>query len=477
MTKSGRFSSEYLSRLLAPLNARKLWVACSGGVDSMTLLHALATRRDLFPMPIGAIHVNHHWHRDAGNMESLVRKSAETWGAQFIAVSIDQPPVHRGGLEAVSRKLRYQGMASHLAAGEVLLTAHHANDQLETMLLALLRGSGLQGLRGMVHGPRPFGLGQLMRPLLQFSRAELLRYASALAVPWFEDPTNRDLSRARNYLRHTVISRIEERWPGACQSADVSACFLEESFAFLDHRLEHETSSVWNPCWNGLIVEALRKLPESGLRLLLRRWIRVHHHSASTLSRTQMESLMHVIRKEPQTRHASFALKECEIVLYAGHLFLVPALPEPRVRSTPVTWDPDTRHWHLWPGWGTLYLTEGSPTTLLGRDASAWHISLRSGGEQMAWHRNAGHHPLKEIFRSERVPPWMRNRIPLVFAGTELVAAGDWFCHPDLLEGRLGSDERPLVWEPDHADLLYEKQRYDDFLSSPRAHGRIPPPH
>ncbi|MHB1544977.1 MAG: tRNA lysidine(34) synthetase TilS, partial [Gammaproteobacteria bacterium] len=235
---------------------------------------------------------------------------------------------------------------------------------------------------------------------------------------------------------------------------------------FLANRLEDEIWGVWNSRWDGLRIDKLRELPEHELRLLLRRWLQAHHIPIPALSRIQMECLARVIQREPNTRHASFTLDDWVIMLHAGHLFLVKPLPQATISSTSVIWDPSTRQWKLWPGWGVLRLAKGSPTTVLGLNANAWHITLRSGGEKMVWHRNAGHSALKEIFRSESVPPWIRSRVPLLFAGTELVAAGDWFWNPYLFEGNVKSGEKPLVWEPDQVNLMNEKKRYDYFLNN-----------
>lgn len=470
MTRPEAFSPEALHHILAPLKAPKLWVACSGGLDSMTLLHALATRRDLFPMPIGAIHVNHRWHADSWKMESRVRESSMQWGVPLVALAIDRPISPPEGLEAASRDLRYTALARLLAPGEVLLTAHHANDQLETLLLALLRGSGLRGLRGMAHGPSPFGAGRLMRPLLGFSRDTLSHYASAAGVPWLEDPTNQDESHARNYLRHSVVPKLEGRWPVASRSFDVSARFLEESLAFQDERLDQEMREAWNARWDGLRIDKLRAMPEPELRLLLRHWLnRSTSGKYLAPSRAQMESLIEVIQREPKSRHASFVFQDQTVALHADHLFAVRRLPRAETGSHVVTWEPGSMQWRLWPGWGILRLVPGSPRHVHGFDAAAWRVTLRSGGERMVCRPQGGHSALKEIFRSQAVPPWLRNRIPLVFAGEELVAVGEWFWNPDWFAGQRDPGMKPLAWEPEEPDLLHEKQRYDRFIAPSRA--------
>ena len=469
MTRTEGFSPESLERILAPLTAQRLWVACSGGVDSMTLFHAIATHRDLFPLPVGAIHVNHHWHADAGKMESLVRRCAGEWSTPFIALSIDQPARCPGGWEACARKLRYQALAAELAAGDVLLTAHHANDQLETMLLALLRGSGLQGLRGMVHEPKMLGKGRLVRPLLGFSHAELVRYALDAGVSWIEDPTNQDCRSARNYLRHKVMARLEERWPKAAHSADGAARLLEESFSFLRRRLGQEMQLACNPRWSGLRVEALRKLPEDELPLVIRYWIQTDGEAAWIPSRHQMNALIRVVWNAPGTRHVSFAVGDGLIALHDGHLFVVKPLPPVDSAPLAIRWDPDCRLWQLRSGWGSLRLARGYPGNVFGLDPGSWRITLRAGGEKMAWHPGSGHTELKEIFRSESVPPWLRSRIPLVFAGSELLAAGEWFWNPNGMAGDQKPDQSPFSWMPDEANLLHEKERYDHFFRNPGA--------
>lgn len=464
MTPPEPLTPEYLSRLLAPLNARRIWVACSGGIDSMSLLHALASRRDLFPVPVGALHVNHHWHPDSGSMEALVERMALAWGVEFAALSIHSAPVPREGLEAWSRRLRYEALARKVGPGELLLTAHHANDQLETLLLALLRGSGLQGLAGMMDEPQPFGAGWLLRPLLGFPRTEIRRYAETAHVPWHEDPSNQDTAHARNYLRAEVVTRIEARWPEAARSVAVSARLIQESLATLKPSLARVCEAAWDARWDALRVARLRELPDPALRLLLRYWLKALDPGIRLPSRAQVGSLIAAIREEPESGHASFALGSWTLALHDGHLFLVPDLPEVGAEAALPVWYPPAREWRLWPGWGIIRLREGTPECALGLAQGTWQISLRTGGETLFRHPPCGHQLLKEILRAERVPPWLRSRIPLVFAGTELLAAGDWFWHADLAPLAPGAPVSPFAWEPDHPALFGEKRRYERFL-------------
>src|SRR5690606_31005852 len=116
--------------------------------------------------------------------------------------------------ERAAREARYAAFASALEEGELLLTAQHRDDQAETLLFRLLRGSGVRGLSGMPES-RVLGSGLLLRPLLAVGRAELEGWAAAHQLQWINDPSNQCLDHSRNYLRHQVVPVLQQRWPQA----------------------------------------------------------------------------------------------------------------------------------------------------------------------------------------------------------------------------------------------------------------------
>lgn len=247
----------------------ELCVALSGGVDSTALLAALAS---IHPrsFKLRALHVDHS-----------LRPASKQWAAQCRALArrlrvplkVLTTKVERSrgeSLEAAAREARYQLLATALAPNEVLLTAHHCDDQIETVLLQLFRGSGLPGIAAMP-AFTPFAKGWLARPLLSRSRAELEAWAKGQGLTWVDDDSNADERLDRNYLRLRVLPLIRERWPGSAAAVSRSARHAAEAQALLDAlaRTDVDRSSYGE----SLSVKTLRALPLPRRRNALRYWI------------------------------------------------------------------------------------------------------------------------------------------------------------------------------------------------------------
>ena len=197
-----------------PGSPRKIAVAFSGGLDSTVLLAAICR---LTPRPeVRALHIDHGLHPDSGAWEGHCKALAASLGVGFGSLQCPVEPVQGESLEARARAVRYRALAELLAPGEILVTAHHADDQLETLMLRLMRGTGVKGLRGIAP-LQPFGAGFLARPLLAISREDILAAAREWDLEWIEDPSNRDTRFDRNYVRAELIPRITKRWPAAAR--------------------------------------------------------------------------------------------------------------------------------------------------------------------------------------------------------------------------------------------------------------------
>ena len=195
------------------LKARRWWVALSGGADSVALLYALAAYRDNSPAPpIHAIHVNHGLHPAAGEWSALCQRHAETLNIPLHISVCSIEPSGRG-VEADARRERYRAFESVLVEGDILFTAHHADDMVETVLLRLLRGAGPRGLSGIPR-ERTCGAGRIFRPLLNTTAESLRNAVEAGGLEYVTDPSNLETEQDRNYLRQIVLPAVAERWPG-----------------------------------------------------------------------------------------------------------------------------------------------------------------------------------------------------------------------------------------------------------------------
>lgn len=267
------FSSGWLIRrlhdLLPDFPSRTLCVALSGGVDSTALLAALAERKSLRPR-LRAIHVNHRLHSNAKLWVAQCRELTHRLEVPLLVLNAKVSRARGTSLEAEARKARYDSLACELSEGEVLLTAHHEDDQLETVLLQLLRGAGVAGLAAMPEVGR-CGAGRLVRPLLPISRASLETYARGRELEWVEDDTNANERFDRNHLRLSVLPLIKARWPGAARAVSRSARHAGEAQRLLNALAlgDVERAAVGE----SLSVKSLRTLSLDRRRNALRFWI------------------------------------------------------------------------------------------------------------------------------------------------------------------------------------------------------------
>ena len=191
-----------------------LKVAFSGGLDSHVLLHALCQLRDATRWQVSAVHVDHNLQAVSTAWAQHCQQVCAALGVSCMVESVTVNNIIEDGLEAAARRARYACLTRHIGAGEVLLSAHHLDDQAETLLLQLMRGSGVHGLASMPAMVK-FSKGHLARPLLGFTRRALAAYAALYRLQWVEDASNSDTRMARNFLRQRIFPLLQERWPGA----------------------------------------------------------------------------------------------------------------------------------------------------------------------------------------------------------------------------------------------------------------------
>jgi len=205
------FSSERLRTYLPAVSSPSAiwWVGFSGGLDSTVLLHALAQLH--LPVPVRALHINHQISPNADAWQIQCAEFCAQYSIPFHAEKVRVENTGKG-IEDAARAVRYSVFEKNLAPNDFLLTAHHANDQAETLLLRLMRGTGPRGLAAMA-AVRALGAGSLVRPLLHFTRAELEAYARLHQLSWVDDESNLDNDYDRNFLRNQVIPLLHNRWP------------------------------------------------------------------------------------------------------------------------------------------------------------------------------------------------------------------------------------------------------------------------
>ncbi len=404
------------------------WVAYSGGVDSHVLLHALVAIRESLSCRIGAVHVNHGLHEDAGQWEAHCRAVCKTLAVPFVSLQVDACHAARESPEAAARAARYAALQDWLPPGDCLLTAQHRDDQAETVLLQLLRGSGVMGLAAMP-ALTDFGAGKLRRPLLDCSRQSLLAYALENDLDWVDDPSNQDTGLDRNYLRHRVVPELRERWPGLSGTLARSAQHCAEAARALAQLAEQDLATVAGETKGVLQVSGLQRLGMERRRNVLRYWCTQRcgsAPSAAVLERIVHDVLASRADAEPCVRWGDYELRR-----YRDQVYLLGQQPED-VPAGVLDWQLH-RPLTLPGSAGSLSVTteSGSGIRATAVVGNVLQVGFRRGGERCRPAGRRHHYPLKKLFQEHGVPPWERVRIPLIFIDNELAAVtGLWVCEP-----------------------------------------------
>ena len=406
------------SRLLTALSpwcAAPGWcVAFSGGLDSTVLLHLLVSLSRRMPLPpIRALHIQHGLQAAAEAWPEHCRQVCTALGVPLRVRHVQVQP--GASVERAARDARYGAFVEELVTGELLLTAQHRDDQAETLLFRLLRGAGVRGLAGMP-ASRPLGAGQLLRPLLAASRAELQAYADAHQLHWVEDPSNGDVQYSRNYLRQQVLPLLTQRWPQALTSMARSAGQLREAQELLDDLARLDLVSLNQPsrfAWldlPSLPLAPLRALSSARQRNLLRYWLA----PLTSLPDSDHWAGFACLLAAGGDASPVWRLAAGEIHRADGRLWWLAGswLQPPTSLNLPLT----VSQLQL-PGNGYVRLQGAVPVGPL-------HVAYRQGGERLEI-SGRGSRDLKRLLNESGLPAFARGRIPLLLCGERVLAVAN----------------------------------------------------
>lgn len=401
-------------------------VAFSGGLDSTVLLHALVCSRTEHGKSILAVHVDHGLQAESRNWAAHCERHAGRLGVGFTArqVTVDLDSGH--GPEAAAREARYAALANLLEPGDWLLSAHHLDDQAETVLLNLMRGSGTSGLAGI--GPvRRIAEGWLVRPLLDTPRADLEAYAEAQALEFIEDPSNLEQQFDRNYLRHEVLPRFEARWPDAASRIRRSAQLAREASLLLAELAAADRTRCADRGDRLSLVELRRLAPERQRNLL--RHV-VQELGLPPPGAAHLEQILTELIPAREDAQPLVAWPGARARRYRDRLYLMPSDEEQD--GAPAAQAVTGNEVRLAGGMGTLVLSEGAEQGLSADVmARGLEVRYRAGGEEFMPLGQTHTKKLKKLLQEAGVVPWMRERLPLLYAGGRLVAVADLWVAAD----------------------------------------------
>lgn len=434
-------SSGLLDRLKALPAADRAHVALSGGLDSCVLLHLLVSVRQRLPWSLNAIHVNHGLQEQAGIWQEHCEGLCAGYQVPLETVHLNLAPVPGESLEAIAREARYRAIAGSMGEGDLVLTAQHQDDQAETLLLQLLRGSGPAGLAAMPMVSQ-LGPGWMVRPLLEFSRASLEAYAGAHQLEWLDDPSNQDRRFDRNFVRHEVMPLLRSRWPSASRTFARAARFSGELLSLAEEEADSDLADVLLQDGDELSIQALQGLSSVRQRNLLRYWMAqqgVSTPHSKKLARIESEVINGRPDANPQVVWDGWQVRR-----YRDRLMLS--------RTTDMLVYPSALSWKdkrqiLLPGnLGRLYVEPGSE----GISARQWQqaeveVRFRQGGERCLPAGEAHRRSLKKLFQEWGVPPWERSSQPLIYLDGELAAVpGRLICQP--FAAKSGEEAITIRW-------------------------------
>jgi len=453
--------------------AARYWVALSGGLDSCVLLHALAVARSRLGAELAAVHLDHGIHPRSRDWAVFCQRRCAALGVPLRLLRLAWRRLPGASLEAQARERRYGAFAELLAPGEVLLSAQHEDDQAETLLLALLRGSGVRGLAAMP-AVAPLGRGCLARPLLGLSRAALRDYARAQGLHWIEDPSNADVGFDRNFLRHRVLPLLRERWPAVSTTLARSAAHCAEASELLDQSAARVIEAARGSRPGALSLAALEGLDRPLRKSVVRHWLL--ERGCRPPDSRRLDQLLDDVPVARADANPCVAWEGCEVRRYRGELLALRPLPPLPSSNASLSWrivgargvldlppgfgrlewrresDADSAGARLMPGQAAA----SAPPSRAALGIIELQVRFGQSGHLCRAQPNRPRQGLKRLFQEAGIPAWLRPYLPLILYKEQLIAiAGVAFCHDRDCE--LGSGLRLLwsgfAWEGDWPQL------------------------
>ena len=426
-----------------------LVIAYSGGVDSQVLLHAVANLKHANKLSnqITVCHVNHGLSDSANHWQNFAQQECSKLNLPFISYEVNVQTKAQHSLEALARDARYEALGAIYSEQSLIITGHHCDDQAETFLLALKRGSGLKGLSAMSVETNQ-GKDIVIRPLLSVSRSEIICTAKENKLNWVEDESNTDTSFDRNFIRQSIMPLLNERWPSITQAINRSSDHCLEGQLLLNEMAEQDLANI-QLSKDSLSLDELSKISVARFNNLVRYFLAKHNSlmpSKEQLAQVYQQ-LFAKSDKNPAVKVANMYIRRYKNALYVTSDFTdlsdwkqtidyggTKGFQKPIVMKLP-------------DGIGTLTFSNRQKSNIAG---TSHQIVLPSKGQKVTvqfYHNNPTCLPdyrqhsrsLKKILQELNIPPWQRKRIPFIFYDNVLVAAAGYFvCQNFIANNKLG---------------------------------------
>ncbi len=407
-------------------------VSCSGGLDSIVLLHLMFVLKQtslLKDIELSAVYVNHNLSPNAQMWAEFCQSVCSQYQIPLQCLSVNATPQPRQSPEAVARDARYGAIKKILTTRDCLLTAHHKNDQIETLFLNLLRGSGPKGLSSMAVRRKLFHF-TLARPLLSFSQEEIKSYAKKNQLDWVEDESNNDLAFKRNFLRHQLLPEIKKQWQGYATSLYRVSELQKESIEILEEVAVQDLSrcmlefsvqeeSIWAYIYShfnlyALNLDNLKKLSSARIKNCLQYWFRKNNIAVLNANLLKQFLSTFILASPSSTAMLCWKANKQDYRLHYHDKKLYLYVLE-------------TKH--------VFNIKVSDKKTI------TYKVAYRQGGEKFKKNKLSKHFLLKKWFQENLVPPWLRDKIPLFYVKDELTQVGNIVLNKDYKLIRIDVDE------------------------------------
>ena len=408
--------------LLGLTEFNRIGVAISGGIDSLSLLNLLVDL--LGKSSIHALHVNHGISQDSDDWESHCRDASEEIGIEFHSWKINQMEVTSNS-EANLRKKRYEFLTSWANHNDVICTAHHLDDQIETILFRLFRGTGINGMQGIKQKTIMNNVN-IQRPFLSFSKDSIKEYALSKNIKWIEDKSNLLSNYDRNYIRNDIIPLVNLRWPSYQESIIKFSKSAKTANKLHNEIADNDLARVKVNNLTTLSLDHLTKLSEERAKNLLHRWI--WFLSNKLIESVVVNEIYHNVIQAREDASPQVVIGKInlagsyEIRRYEDYLYAIPYSEKGQQNfSSSYSWDLLSS---LSLPTGKLRVKKVFGKGIKVDKYSKVEVRGRVGGESVRLSNKKRSKSLKKFFQEKHIPPWMRNRMPLIYLNNELAAIG-----------------------------------------------------
>ncbi|WP_343128842.1 tRNA lysidine(34) synthetase TilS [Buchnera aphidicola] len=404
---------------------KKFLIAFSGGIDSTVLLNEFFLYQKKYKnIKIRAVYINHNLSETSKIQQNYCKKFCIKKKIPFILVSIFLKNTQKYGLEASARISRYEIFKTLLKQKEILLTAHHLNDQCETFFLALKRKSGILGLSGIKFLTKFFHT-YLMRPFLTFSKKKIFKIAYKNKLLWIEDKTNTDLKYERNFIRHKILPIFQKKWKYFLQNCTTSIHILsiEQKIFYKILKKKLKKYLIQNQY---LSIKKFSKLSKNFQNSLLKIWLH------QKIKKSPPQHLIENIQKK-FLKNSNFIQKKIifkKFLIYNKKNFLIFTCYIPNIKNIILFWKIKRKNLKLPKNLGYLKISKIKKYKFSKCPFKNTLINIKFTIENDFYILgNSKKKNIKDIWQDYNIPLEMRHKIPLIFYNKKLICGvGFFYC-------------------------------------------------